>query len=56
VAVLVAKAHSRVLAFGFARTHPAFPRGIAQRSPLATVWRQLDRTLATFIEDEMIAT
>jgi len=55
VAVLFTKAHSRVLAPGFAWLHPALPHGIAQRSPLAMAWRQLDRTLATFIEDGMIA-
>ena len=55
VAVLFTKAHGRVLAPGLAWLDPDLPEGISCRSPLATAWRQLDRTLDEFIADAMIA-
>lgn len=55
VAVLFTKTHGRVLAPGLAWLDPALPDDIAQRSPLAKAWRQLDKTLDTFIGKQLIA-
>lgn len=55
VAVLFTKAHGRVLAPGLALLDPSLPVGIAERSPLATAWRRLDRTLNDWIGAQMIA-
>ena len=49
VAVLFTKAYGRVLAPGLAVLDPRLPPDLARRSPLATAWRQLDRTLDNFI-------
>ena len=38
-------AHGRVLAPGFALLDTLVPDDVAQRSPLASAWRQLDLTL-----------
>ncbi len=44
VAVLFTKAYGRVLAPGLAVLDPRLPDDLTKRSPLATAWRQLDRT------------
>ena len=55
VCVLFTKAHARVLTPGLAWLDLALPEEIAQRSPLAQTWRQLDNTLNDFITHQMIA-
>ena len=55
VAVLFTKAHGRVLAPGLAWLDPQLPAEIAQRSPLAKAWRQLDHALNNFVADQLIA-
>jgi hypothetical protein len=55
VAVLFTKAHGRVLAPGLALLDPTLPPDVAQRSPLAHAWRQLDRALNDFLEHQLIA-
>src|SRR5207302_8169391 len=55
VAVLFTKAHGRVLAPGLALLDPTLPPDLAQRSPLASAWRHLDRTLNDFVEHQLIA-
>src|SRR5262245_48661299 len=45
VAALFTKAHGRVLAPGLVLLDPVIPGDLAQRSPLASVWRQLDLAL-----------
>jgi hypothetical protein len=55
VAVLFTKTHERVLAAGFATLDPHLPADLAARSPLATAWRQLQRTLNTFIANGLAA-
>jgi hypothetical protein len=55
VAVLFTKTYGRVLAPGLAALDLALPEDIARRSPLATAWRQLDRSLDTYITSQMIA-
>jgi hypothetical protein len=55
VAVLFTKAYGRVLAPGLAALDPRLPDNLAKRSPLATAWRQLDRTLDTFINEGVAA-
>jgi hypothetical protein len=54
-AVLFTKAHGRVLAPGFALLDTLVPHDVAQRSPLASAWRQLDRTLNDFIDRQLRA-
>jgi hypothetical protein len=54
-AVLFTKAHGRVLAPGFALLDTLVPDDVAQRSPLATAWRQLDLTLNDFIDRQLRA-
>jgi hypothetical protein len=53
--VLFTKAYGRVLAPGLTALDPALPEEIAARSPLATAWRCLERSLDHFIEAEMVA-
>jgi hypothetical protein len=55
VAVLFTKAYGRVLGPGLAAMDPGLPPEIAKRSPLATAWRDLDRTLNRFMEDGLAA-
>ena len=55
VAVLFTKAYGRVLAPGLALVDPALPDDIARRSPLATAWRALDRTLDDFTRKSLVA-
>jgi hypothetical protein len=55
VAVLFTKAHGRVLAPGLALLDPVIPADLAQRSPLANVWRQLDRALNGFVDAQLLA-
>src|SRR5213592_4449145 len=45
VAVLLTKAHGRVLAPGLTALNPTLPPDLAKRHPLATAWRTLDREL-----------
>jgi len=52
--VLFTKAHGRVLAPGFALLDATLPPDLAQRSPLAHAWRQLDYALNDFVEDQLI--
>ncbi len=54
VAVLFTKAHGRLLTPGLAWLDYRLPADIAKRSPLATAWRQLDKALDQFIEDQMV--
>ena len=53
--MLFTKAHSRVLAPGLALLDTLVPNDVAQRSPLATAWRQLDLALNDFIHDQLRA-
>jgi len=55
VAVLFTKAYGRVLAPGLATLGPRLPDELSQRSPLATAWRHLDRSLEEFINDGLAA-
>ncbi len=55
VAVLFTKTYGRVLAPGLAALDPRLPDELSRRSPLATAWRQLDRTLNTFIDEGLAA-
>jgi hypothetical protein len=55
VAVLFTKAHGRVLAPGLALLDPLLPSDLAQRSPIATAWRQLDLALNEFVDRQLIA-
>ena len=54
-AVLFTKAHARVLAPGLALLDPTLPPDLAQRSPLATAWRQLDHALNDFVDRQLLA-
>lgn len=54
-AVLFTKAHGRGLAPGLALLDPLLPAHLAQHSPLATAWRQLDLTLNNFIDAQLLA-
>ncbi len=45
IAALFTKTYARVLTPGLIAFSPALPDDLARRSPLATAWRQLDRTL-----------
>jgi hypothetical protein len=53
--VLFTKAHGRVLAPGLALLDPLIPADLAQRSPLASAWRQLDLVLNDFVEAQFLA-
>jgi hypothetical protein len=55
VAALFTKAHGRVLAPGLALMDPVLPADLAQRSPLASAWRQLDLALNHFVETQLLA-
>ena len=55
MAVLFTKTYGRVLTPGLSVLDPKLPEDIAARSPLATSWRCMERTLDTFIEEGMIA-
>ena len=55
VAVLFTKTYGRVLAPGFSTVDPHLPDEPAARSPLATAWRRLERTLDDFIEAQLVA-
>jgi hypothetical protein len=55
VAVLFTKAHGRVLAPGLALLDPLVPADLAQRSALATAWRQLDHALNDFVDNQLLA-
>jgi hypothetical protein len=55
VAVLFTKAHGRVLAPGFALLDPTLPPDLAQRTPLAHAWRQLDLALNDFVDRQLLA-
>jgi hypothetical protein len=55
VAVLFTKTHGRLLAPALAALDPHLPDNLAKRSPLATAWRQLDRTLDTYITTALAA-
>ena len=55
VAVLFSKAHGRVLAPGFALLDPTLPPDLAQRTPLAHAWRQLDLALNDFLDRQLLA-
>ena len=53
--MLFTKAHGRVLAPGLALLNPLLPADLAQRSPLATAWRQLDHALNDFVDAQLLA-
>ena len=55
VAVLFVKTYGRVLTPGLITLDPALPPELVARSPLALAWRQLDRTLDTYINRQLIA-
>jgi hypothetical protein len=55
VAVLFTKTYGRVLAPGLSVLDPRLPDELAARSPLATAWRRLERSLDEFIHQELIA-
>lgn len=55
VAVLFTKTYGRVLAPGLTALDPQLPPELAQRSPLATTWRQLDRALDDFMKEALTA-
>jgi len=55
VAVLFTKTYARVLTPGLALLDPQLPPELRARSPLATSWRHLDRTLTKFFDDAMTA-
>ena len=55
VAVLFTKTYGRVLTPGLSVLDPKLPEDIADRSPLATAWRCMERTLDGYIEERMIA-
>lgn len=55
IAVLFTKAYGRVLTPTLAHLDPRLPADLAQRSPLATAWRQLDNALNTYIARQLTA-
>jgi hypothetical protein len=55
VAVLFTKAYGRVLGPGLAILESGLPGELARRSPLATAWRQLNKAIDAFIDDELAA-
>ncbi|TME21699.1 MAG: hypothetical protein E6I75_30815 [Chloroflexi bacterium] len=54
-AVLFTKAHTRVLAPGFALLDPLLPPDLSQRTPLARAWNQLDHALNDFVDRQLLA-
>jgi hypothetical protein len=55
VAVLFTKTYARVLAPGLIELDLALPDDVADRSPLSLRWRQFERALDDFIEQELVA-
>lgn len=55
IAVLFTKAYGRVLTPTLAHLDPRLPADLAQRSPLATAWRQLDNALNAYIARQLTA-
>jgi len=55
IAVLFTKTYGRVLTPGLRALDPHLPEDIARRSPLATAWRNLDRTLDRFCDRALVA-
>jgi len=55
VAALFTKAYGRMLTPGLSVLDPRLPDELAERSPLATAWRCLDRALDEFIQGDLIA-
>ena len=55
VAVLFTKTYARVLTPGLSALDPKLPDEIVTRSPLATAWRCMERTLDDFIDAGMTA-
>jgi len=55
VAVLFTKTYARVLAPGLSELDLALPDDVADRSPLSVRWRQFERALDDFIEQELVA-
>ena len=55
VAVLFLKTYGRVLAPGLTALDLRLPESIARRCPLATAWRNFDRTLDEFVQKQIIA-
>ena len=55
VAVLFTKTYGRVLTPGLSALDPKLPDEIVTRSPLATAWRCMERTLDDFIDAGMTA-
>ena len=53
--MLFTKAYGRVLAPGLALLDPIIPADLAQRSPLATAWRQLDLAVNHFVDGQLFA-
>jgi hypothetical protein len=53
--VLFTKTHARVLAPGLSELDLALPDDVADRSPLSVRWRQFERALEDFIEQELVA-
>lgn len=55
VAVIFTKTYGRVLAPGLVELDLSLPEGIARRGPPAQAWRNLDRGLDDYINDQLIA-
>ena len=55
VASIFTKTCGRVLAPGLVEFDLCLPEGVARRSPLAQAWRNLDRGLDDYINDQLIA-
>jgi hypothetical protein len=55
VSVLFTKAYGRVLGPALTELNTAMPTNLANRSPLASAWRQLDRELNRFIDNGLAA-
>lgn len=53
--MLFTKTYGRVLAPRLSAVDPHLPDELAARSPLATAWRRLERTLDDFIEAQLVA-
>ena len=55
IAVLFTKAYGRVLTPGLTALDLQLPETLAQRSPLAMAWRNLDRVFNRFLADALVA-
>jgi hypothetical protein len=55
IAVLFTKAHGRLLAPAMATLDLRLPDDLTRRSPLATAWRQLERTLDEYLTAALAA-